>query len=115
MSAATMRGVLESIHGLPAVIDQEAFVRDCRAGDVAAGSFKGVTLMGWAPGAGMEGESQELSDTRVARRRVGRGGMQEGLVHGVGADGDAVVDGGGEEWLESAVLLSRHGGTPWPA
>ena len=95
-----MEGLLESIHDLPAVIDREAFVRDCRAGDVAAESFKGVALVGLAPGAGMEGESRELSDTRVARRQVGRDGMQgHGLAPGVGADGDAVVDGGGEEWL----------------
>ena len=41
-------GVLEPMHDLPAVIDREAFVRDCRAGDVAAKAFEGVTLMGLA-------------------------------------------------------------------
>ena len=32
MSGAVTEGVLESIHDLPAVIDREAFVRECRAG-----------------------------------------------------------------------------------
>ena len=41
-------GVLELIHALPAVIDREAFVRDGRAGDVAAKAFEGVPLMGSA-------------------------------------------------------------------
>ena len=36
MSRLVMKGVLEPIHDLPAVIDREAFVRDGWAGDVAA-------------------------------------------------------------------------------
>ena len=32
MSGAVTEGVLESIHDLPAVIDREAFVLECRAG-----------------------------------------------------------------------------------
>ena len=52
----------------------------------------------------MEGESRELSDAGVGRRRVGRDGAQgQGLAPGVGAGGDAVVDGGAEEWLETVV------------
>ena len=35
MSGAVTEGVLESIHDLPAVIDREAFVGECWAGDVA--------------------------------------------------------------------------------
>ena len=58
--------------------------------------------MGSAPGAGVEGESRELSDAGVVRWRVGRDGMQgQGLAPGVGAGGDAVVDGGAEELLET--------------
>ena len=34
MSGPVTEGVLESIHDLPAVIDREAFVRECWAGDV---------------------------------------------------------------------------------
>ena len=50
----------------------------------------------------MEGESRELSDTGVVRQRVGRDGAQgQGLAPGVGAGGDAGVDGGAEEWLEA--------------
>ena len=48
MSGPVVEGVLESIHDLPAVIDREAFVRDGRAGDVAAQAFEGVALMGSA-------------------------------------------------------------------
>ena len=52
----------------------------------------------------MEGESRELSDAGVGRRRVGRDGAQgQGLAPGVRAGGDAVVDGGTEELLESVV------------
>ena len=52
----------------------------------------------------MEGESRELSDAGVGRRRVGRDGAQgQGLAPGVGAGGDAVVDGGAEELLETVV------------
>ena len=48
--------------------------------------------------AGMEGESRELSNSGVVRRRVGRDGPQGlGLARGVGAGGDAVVDGDGDE------------------
>ena len=48
MSGPVTEGVLESVQDLPAVIDREAFVRDGRAGDVAAKAFEGVTLMGSA-------------------------------------------------------------------
>ena len=48
MSRPVVEGVLESIHDLPAVIDREAFVRDCGAGDVAAKAFERVALMGLA-------------------------------------------------------------------
>ena len=48
MSGRVMEGVLESIHDLPAVIDREAFVRECWAGDVAAQAFEGGPLMGSA-------------------------------------------------------------------
>ena len=49
----------------------EAFVGECWAGDVAAQAFERVPLMGSAARAGMEGESRELSDAGVGRRRVG--------------------------------------------
>ena len=59
----------------------------------------------------MEGESRELSDAGVVRRRVGRDGAQgQGLAPGVGADGDAVVDGGAEELLETVVGFEVEGG-----
>ena len=48
MSGSVTEGVLESIHDLPAVIDREAFVGECWAGDVAAKAFEGVALMGSA-------------------------------------------------------------------
>ena len=48
MSPPVMEGVLEPIHDLPAVIDREAFVRDCWAGDVAAQAFERIPLMGLA-------------------------------------------------------------------
>ena len=48
MSGPVTEGVLESIHDLPAVIDREAFVRECWAGDVAAQAFEGGPLMGSA-------------------------------------------------------------------
>ena len=51
MRGAVTEGVLESIHDLSAVIDREAFVRDGRAGDVAAEAFEGVPVTGSAPGA----------------------------------------------------------------
>ena len=50
MSGAVTEGGLESIHDLPAVTDREAFVRQCRAGDVAAQAFEGVPVMGFAAG-----------------------------------------------------------------
>ena len=62
MRGAVVEGVLESIHDLPAVIDREAFVGDGRAGDVATEPFEGIPVTGSAARAGMEGESQELSD-----------------------------------------------------
>ena len=59
----------------------------------------------------MEGESRELSDAGVGRRRVGRDGVQgQGLAPGVGAGGDAVVHGGAEELLESVVGFEVEGG-----
>ena len=69
MSGPVTEGVLESVQDLPAVIDREAFVRECWAGDVTAKAFEGVALMGSAARAGMEGESRELSDAGVVRRR----------------------------------------------
>ena len=110
MSGAVIEGVLESIHDLRAVIDREAFVREGRAGDVAAEAFEGVALMGSAARAGMEGESRELSDAGVGGRRVGRDGAQgQGLAPGVGAGGDAVVDGSTEELLETVVGFEVEG------
>ena len=43
VGGAIMEAVLESIDDLPAVIDREAFVRDCGSGDGAAQAFEGVT------------------------------------------------------------------------
>ena len=106
MSGPVVEGVLESIHDLPAVIDREAFVRDCWAGDVAAKAFERVPLMGSAARAdprlhhsgGYGGRIPRASDAGVGRRRVGRDGAQgQGLAPGVRAGGDAVVDGGTEE------------------
>ena len=48
MSRPAIEGVLEPMHDLPEVIDREAFVRDCRARDVATRAFVGVALMGLA-------------------------------------------------------------------
>ena len=111
MSRSVTEGVLESIHDLPAVIDREAFVGDRWAGDVAAQTFEGVALMGLAARGGMEGKSRELSDAGVVRGRVGRDGMQgQGLAPGVGAGGDAVVDGGGEECVEIVGGLDVENG-----
>ena len=102
MSGAVPEGVFEPIHDLPAVIDREAFVGDGRAGDVAAQAFEGVPVTGWAARAGMEGESRELGDAEVVGRRVGADGAQrQCLAPGVGAGGDAVVDGGAEELFET--------------
>ena len=111
MSRPVPEGVLESIHDLPAVVDREAFVRDGRAGDVAAQAFEGVPVTGFAHGARMEGESRELGDAGVVGRRAGVDGAQrQGLAPGVGAGGDAVVDGGAEELLESVVGFEVEGG-----
>ena len=52
MSGPVTEGVLESIHDLPAVIDREAFVRECWAGDVAVQAFERVPLVGPAARAG---------------------------------------------------------------
>ena len=65
----------------------------------------------------MEGESRELSDAGVGRRRVGRdGAKRQGLAPGVRAGGDAVVDGGAEELLESVGGFEvERGGASEPA
>ena len=73
-----MEGVLESIHGLvihdlAGVNDRVAFVRDDRAGDVAAKQFEGVPLMNSAARAGVEGESRELGYAGVVCRRLTEG------------------------------------------
>ena len=108
-----MEGVLEPIHDLPAVIDREVFVRDGRAGGVPAQAFEGVPLMGLAPGAGMEGESRELSDAGVVGRPVGRHGAQgQRFAPGVGDGGDVVGDGGGEELVEFVDGFEVEGGGP---
>ena len=120
MSGPVTEGVLESIHDLPAVIDREAFVRECWAGDVAAQAFERVPLMGSAAradprlhhsGGAMEGESRELSDAGVGRRPAWtRRCAGSGPCAGVRAGGDAVVDGGTEELLESVVGFEVEGG-----
>ena len=111
MSGAITEGVLESIHDLPAVIDREGFVGDGRAGDVAAQAFEGVPVTGSAACAGMEGESRELSDAGVVGRRAGGdGAKRQGLAPGVGTGGNAVVDGGTEEVLETVVGFEVEGG-----
>jgi len=59
----------------------------------------------------MEGESRELGDAGVVGRRVGAdGAKRQGLAPGVGAGGDAVVDGGAEELLEIVGGLDEGGG-----
>ena len=91
MGGAVPEGALESIHDLRAVIDRETFVRQRGAGDVAAQAFEGVAFMGFAHGAGMEGEPRELGDAGVVGRRAGADGAQrQGLAPGVGAGGDVV-------------------------
>ena len=76
VSGPVTEGVLESVDDLSPFIDREAFVGECRAGDVAAQAFEGVALVGMAHGAGMEGASRELSDAGGGRRRAGRDGVQ---------------------------------------
>ena len=111
VSGPVTEGVLESVDDLSPFIDREAFVGECRAGDVAAQAFEGVALVGMAHGAGMEGASRELSDAGGGRRRAGRDGVQgKRLASGVRADGDAVVDGGAEELLESVGGFEVEGG-----
>ena len=111
VSGPVTEGVLESVDDLSPFIDREAFVRQRRAGDVAAQAFEGVALVGMAHGAGMEGASRELSDAGGGRRRAGRDGVQgKRLASGVRADGDAVVDGGAEELLESVCGFEVEGG-----
>ena len=111
MSGGVTEGVLESIHDLRAVIDREAFVRECWTGDVATQAFEGVLVTGSAARAGMEGESRELSDAGVVGRRVGGdGAKRQGHAPGVGAGGDGVVDGGAEKLLESVVGFEVEGG-----
>ena len=57
----------------------------------------------------MEGESRELSDAGVVRQRVGRDGAQgQGLAPGVGAGGDAVVDGGAECCFSLSLVESSR-------
>ena len=59
----------------------------------------------------MEGESRELSDAGVGRRRVGRDGAKRQChAPGVGAGGDVVVDGGAEELLETVGGFEVEGG-----
>ena len=59
----------------------------------------------------MEGDSRELSDAGVVGRWVGAdGAKRQGLAPGVGAGGDAVVDGGAEELLESVGGFEVEGG-----
>ena len=111
VSGPVTEGVLESVDDLSPFIDREAFVGECRAGDVAAQAFEGVALVGMAHGAGMEGASRELSDAGGGRRRAGRDGVQgKRLASGVRADGDAVVDGGAEELLETVGGFEVEGG-----
>lgn len=108
MFGRVRRAVFEANSGplLPTVVDREAFVRDGRAGDGAARTFEGVSLMGLAARAdprlphsraGIEGASpREPSDAGVDRRGDGRDGAQgRGLTPGVGAGGDTGVDGAG--------------------
>ena len=67
--------------------------------------------MGLAARAGMEGESRELSDAGVVRWRFGAdGAKRQGLAPGVGAGGDAVVEGGTEELLETVGGFEVEGG-----
>ena len=111
VSGPVTEGVLESVDDLSPFIDREAFVGECRAGDVAAQAFEGVALVGLAARGGMEGKSRELSDAGGGRRRAGRDGVQgKRLASGVRADGDAVVDGGAEELLESVGGFEVEGG-----
>ena len=66
--------------------------------------------MGFAHGAGVEGESRELGDAGVVGRRVGAdGAKRQGLAPGAGAGGDAVVDGGAEELLEIVGRFEGEG------
>ena len=88
---------------LPAT-DREAFVRDGRAGDGAARTFEGVSLMGLAARAdprlphsraGREGASREPSDAGGVRRGMVATAQGQGLAPGMGAGGDAVASGTG--------------------
>ena len=95
-----LRPGIGRVRDLHAFIDREAFVRR-RADDVAAQAFEGLLSMGFASGAGVEGEPRELSDAGIVGRRAGAdGAKRQGFAPGVGAGGDAVVDGGAAELPE---------------
>ena len=51
VSGPVTEGVLESVDDLSPFIDREAFVGECRAGDVATQAFEGAAPVGMAHGA----------------------------------------------------------------
>ena len=66
--------------------------------------------MGLAPRAGLQGESPALSDARRVCQGIGCDCAQgQGLVPGVGAGGNTVVDGGDDEWFEFVDGLQVEG------
>ena len=110
MSRPVIEAVLESLGKLPAVIAREVFGRDRRSGDVAEHALEGVPFMGLAPPAGMKGESPTPSDARSEYQGIACDRAQDqGLVPGVGADGNAVVDGGDDDWPELVDGLKVEG------
>ena len=110
MSRPVIEAVLESIGKLPAVIAREVFGRDRRSGDVAEHALEGVPFMGLAPPAGLKGESPTPSDARSEYQGIACDRAQrQGLVPGVGADRNAVVDGGDDECPELVDGLQVEG------
>ena len=51
VSGPVVEGVFESVDDLCTLIDREAFVGECRAGDVATQAFEGAAPVGTAHGA----------------------------------------------------------------
>ena len=78
VSGPVTEGVFKSVDDLCALIDQEAFVRQRQAGDVATQVFEGAALVGMAHGA-----NPQLHHSGGYAGRIPRAGRCEGYASGL--------------------------------
>lgn len=112
MGRAIAEWLLELVSDLSALVGRETFIGNCWPGNVTAEFFELVALTRFTDGSSVERESWLLGE-QGGREGIGLrwdGAQGQRFAAGIGADADAVVDGGADQLIEGLARLEVEEG-----